>query len=67
MPITAHDLAKRLLEVPDFQIRIIRPNEHEANTVYAIVSGEPVVSASSLVWLGIERLYGPDQVAPKSW
>jgi len=66
MPITAHDLAKRLLEVPDFEIRIIRPNEHEANTVYGIVSAEPAVTASGLICLGIERLYGPDQVAQKS-
>lgn len=66
LPITAHELAKQLLEVPDFEIRIIRPNEHEANTVYGIVSDGPAVSASSLVFLGIERLYGPDQVAQKS-
>jgi hypothetical protein len=66
MPVTAHDLAKRLLEVPDFEVRIMRPNEHEANTIYAIVSSEPAVSASGIIWLGIERLSGPEQVAQKS-
>lgn len=66
MPITAHDLAKRLLEVPDFEIQLMRPDVERGNTVYALVSAEPAVSASGLVWLGIERLYGPDPAAQKS-
>lgn len=60
---TAHDLARRLFELPDFEIHLMMPNEEKGNTVYAIVSAEPAVSASGLVWLGIKRLYGPDPAA----
>lgn len=62
---TAHDLAKRLLGVPDLEVQLMRPGP-AGNTVYALRSQDPgpSVSASGLVWLGIERLYGPEPGNP---
>lgn len=57
---TAHDLANRLLEMPDFPIRLVYNEREIWNTMYAFdVQDNPSVSASGLVWLGIKYLYGP--------
>lgn len=56
---TAHALAKLLLEVSDFEVRIMHHDEAKGNTVYEIYPNSPSQSASGLIWIGAERLYGP--------
>jgi hypothetical protein len=56
--ITAHALAKHLLEAPDFEVKIYHHTEDRGNIVYDVNPDAPGVSASGLVWISVEPAPG---------